>query len=67
MVYDWVSVAEAAELSGYEPDYIRKLVRAGKIKARKVVTVWTVDRQSLLTYLDVVKRRGEKRGPKKGV
>jgi excisionase family DNA binding protein len=61
----WLSVPDASQLSGYDADYIRKLIRSGKIEARKVVTVWLVDRASLMSYLKQAQRRGDKRGPKK--
>ena len=67
MAQTWLSVPEAAALSGYDADYIRKLIRGGKIEARKVVTVWMVDRASFLAYVEQAQHRGAKRGPKKSV
>ncbi len=32
---DWLTTYEAADISGYELDYIRKLIRAEKIQGRK--------------------------------
>jgi len=32
---EWLTTYEAARLANLDPDYIRKLVRAEKIKARK--------------------------------
>jgi hypothetical protein len=61
---DWISVTEAAQLSGYHPDSIRELARQGKIVGQKVVTVWQVSRQSVLAYIRVVGKKGAKRGPK---
>ena len=58
----WLSVAESAKLSGYNPEYIRRLIRSGKIKARKFVTVWQVDRLSLISHLRESKKAG--RGPR---
>lgn len=63
---DWISVTEAMRASGYDADYLRKLIRAGKIKARKIITVWQVDRVSLAAYIRQQEKRGGKRGPKKG-
>jgi len=62
---EWISVTEAARLSAYDADYIRKLIRSGKIKARKIITVWQIDRASLLSYVQKTERLGAKRGPKK--
>ena len=61
---EWITVSEAAELSGYHPETLRELIRDGKIKGRKISIVWLVDRESLLAYLARVKAMGEKRGRK---
>ena len=61
---EWLTVNEAAELSGYNPEYITRLIRENKIKARKVSIVWIVDRESLLVYLSKVQKLGGKRGRK---
>ena len=47
----WLTVQEAAELSGYHPDYVRQLIRAGKVSAKKFSIVWMVDRASLQSYI----------------
>ena len=62
---EWISVTEAASLSGYHPEHLRELIRAGRVKARKIVTVWQIDRASLLAYVRKAEKLGEKRGPKK--
>lgn len=61
---DWITVREAANLSGYHIEHIRRLIRTGEIQARKFATVWQVERIALLAYLDRAKAKGEKRGPK---
>ena len=61
---EWLTVSEAAKESGYNPEYIRELIRQGKIKARKISIVWLVDRKSFLEYLNKVQAMGEKRGRK---
>lgn len=49
-----VSVKRAAEISGYNPEYIRRLARSEKISAGKVsdnhVEKWMVDVESLMQY-----------------
>lgn len=60
----WLTVKEAAKLAGYHPDTIRELVREGKITARKFGAAWAVNRQSLLSFLDEMRKKGEKRGSK---
>ena len=61
---DWLTVREAAKLSGYNADHLRELIRDGKIKARKFSIVWMVSRESLLAYLAKSQAMGEKRGRK---
>lgn len=65
MADDWITIDDAVNLSGYYPDTLRRLVREGKIKGKKFVTVWQVSKRSLLTYLRSMKEQGEKRGRKK--
>lgn len=62
---EWLTTYEAAHLANYDPDYIRKLVRAKKIKARKWGQSWQVHRDSLLEYLKKTETLGDRRGPKK--
>jgi excisionase family DNA binding protein len=62
---EWITSAEAAELSGYHPEHLRRLVREGRIKARKFGNVWQIDRKSLLAYLEAAEKSDDKRrGPK---
>lgn len=61
---EWLTVNEAAKLSGYNPEHITRLIREGKVNARKFSIVWMVDRKSLSIYLKKVQAMGEKRGRK---
>jgi excisionase family DNA binding protein len=36
---EWLTVTQAAEISGYHPERIRELIREGKINAHKFGTV----------------------------
>ena len=62
MMENWISVSEASELSGYHPEHIRRLIRQGKINAKKFSIVWMVDRDSLLAYIDKPKKVENKKG-----
>jgi excisionase family DNA binding protein len=65
MAEDWITTNEAADLSGYHPDYIRKLLQGGKLNGRKFGPVWQVSKQSLLAYLARAEQADDKRhGPK---
>ena len=46
----WVTIAQAAELSGYSPAYVRQLAYRGRIDARKVGRDWLINQESLLAY-----------------
>jgi len=63
---EWISVKQAAEEGGYSTKQILRLIHAKELDAEKFVTVWRVDRRSLLAYLEKAKKRGAKRGPKTG-
>jgi excisionase family DNA binding protein len=47
---DWITTKEAAGLTGYSVQYIRRLVRQGRVVAKKWLRDWAVSRQSLLDY-----------------
>jgi len=64
---EWISVTEAARLTGYTVYHLRELIKAGTLKAKKVVIVWQIDRASLESYARKQEKRGKKRGPKKRV
>ncbi len=69
MAEDWITTTEACKLSGYHPYYLREIIRRGKIQGRKFGTIWQVDRQSLLNYMDESehsqdKRKGAKKVPR---
>lgn len=61
---DWITSAEAARLTGYHPDYLRKIIRAGKVKSQKWGRELMVSRTSLLAYVRKSQKSGAKRGPK---
>ena len=61
MSNDWLSVSEAAKISGYHPEYIRRLIRDGEIEARKFSIVWQVRRSSLIDYVENAESKEDKR------
>jgi len=62
---EWLTTFEAARIANYDPDYIRKLVRAEKIIARKWGQSWQIQQNSLLEYLKKSQLIGDRRGPKR--
>ncbi|MBK9050862.1 MAG: helix-turn-helix domain-containing protein [Chloroflexi bacterium] len=64
MAEEWITSKEAVELSGYHPDHLRRLIRAGEINGRKFGIVWQISRESLLAYLKQAEESTDKRrGP----
>jgi len=61
---EWITVNEASKITGYNEEYITRLIREGKIKAKKFSIVWQVSRASLLSYLARTEKLGNRRGPK---
>jgi excisionase family DNA binding protein len=51
VIQNHITVQMAAEISGYNIQYLRRLLRAGKLEAKKVGQVWLIDLASLQTYL----------------
>lgn len=65
---DWITTQEAAELSGYHVNYLRWLIKHGRIVARKFGPIWQVSRESLKAYLKAAELADDKRrGPKTSV
>ena len=58
---EWLTVKEAAEQSGYNSEHIRRLIRNGAIKGRKVSIVWLIESKSLRAYLDNANSSGDGR------
>ena len=62
---EWISVREAAEHSQYHPNYIRRLVRRGKIQAKKEGAMWWIDRDSVRAYVEAKEAEEDRRcGPR---
>ena len=61
---DWLTVNQAAVISGYHPERIRELVREQKVDAHKFGSVWAIYKSSLLEYLRKMQASGQKRGRK---
>jgi excisionase family DNA binding protein len=66
MAEDWITTQQAAEVTGYTADYVRKLAISGKVKGRRWGRDWQIDRRSLLAYVKAAEKLGAKRGPKSG-
>jgi excisionase family DNA binding protein len=65
---EWTSwtVQEASHETGYNAEYIRRLIRNSDIEAVKVGNVWLIKVESLVNYLKGVEGMDDNRyGPKK--
>jgi hypothetical protein len=61
----WISVEEAAELSGYNAEHVRRLIRSKLIVAQKKGAMWWVDQLSLMAYCNAAAKSSDRRrGPK---
>ncbi len=65
---EYITTEEASQLSGYNVEYIRQLIRSGKISADKRGRDWWVDQNAFLSYLRLAEKSEDKRyGSKSGV
>jgi len=55
---EWITTAEAAELTGYSSVTFRWLVREGKIKGQKRGRDWFLDKKSVLAYVEKMENLG---------
>jgi excisionase family DNA binding protein len=56
---EWVSVKEAAELSGYDVQHVQRLLRQRKVNAeKKGGREWWIDKSSLQDYVRRMKLLG---------
>jgi excisionase family DNA binding protein len=61
----FVTIQVAAEATGYNLQYLRRWLRAGKITGIKIGQVWLIEFDSLEAYIKLNTDSGDKRcGPK---
>ena len=60
-----VTVQAAADVTGYNIQYLRSLLRSGKLGGIKIGQIWLIEMQSLETYLQLVENTTDRRcGPR---
>lgn len=60
-----IPVKAAAMYSGYSVQYLRRMLRSGKLLGLKVGQLWFIDKQTFDTYLESVEVSKDRRfGPK---
>lgn len=62
---NYISVQVSAEYSGYSLQYLRRLLRNGKLKGIKIGQLWLVDKGALDVCLERVHNTADQRfGPR---
>ncbi len=60
----YVPLAIASTASGYNGQYLRRLLRVNKLKGIKISRVWSVEARCLQAYLNTTQGTGDSRwGP----
>lgn len=54
----WLTTAKAEELTGYTPEWLRRLARNGKVKSEKVADRLLFEKASLIEYQRQMKELG---------
>ena len=61
---DYITVKTAAEISGYNQQYLRRLLRENVFRSRRIGQLWLIERDDFLIYLANAKQSDDKRyGP----
>ena len=61
---DYITVRSAAEFSGYNQQNLRRLLRKGIFRTRKIGQIWLIDQRDFKDYLKEANHSKDKRfGP----
>ena len=64
MLAGYLTVKSAADNSGYNQQYLRRLLRMGMFRTKKIGQIWLINQDCFLEYLDNAKQSKDKRfGP----
>ena len=64
-IHKHVTVRSAAEVTGYNIQYLRRMLRSGVLEGVKIGQMWLIDMESLEVYLGHVETTSDRRcGPK---
>ena len=61
LINRYVTVQAAADLTGYNIQYLRRLLRSGKLEGIKIGQIWLIEIQSLEMYLQHVENTSDRR------
>ena len=56
---DYLTVEETAEVLDYHPNSVRKMVRAGRLRADKKGTMWLVYREAVEDYRKAIQGKSK--------
>ena len=60
-----ITVQAAAEVTGYNIQYLRRMLRSGALKGVKIGQMWLIEMDALEAYLKLVENTSDRRcGPK---
>ena len=66
IINNHVTVNIAAEATGYNIQYLRRLLRSGKLEGIKIGQIWLIEMDALETYLQYVETTNDRRcGPRR--
>ena len=61
---EYITVRTASQFSGYNRQYLRRLLREGVFRTRKIGQIWLIDHKDFMDYLNDAARSKDKRfGP----
>lgn len=63
---EWITTEEAMQISGYARNYLRRIIRQGKIAAEKKGTMWWIHKDSLQAYAAEMEALGNQRFDPRG-
>ena len=52
VTHDYITVKTASKCSGYNEQYLRRLLREGTFKTRKIGQLWLIDQTDFREYLN---------------
>ena len=61
---EYITVRTASQFSGYNRQYLRRMLREGVFRTRKIGQIWLIDHKDFMDYLNDATRSKDKRfGP----
>jgi excisionase family DNA binding protein len=61
---DYITVKTAAELSGYNQQYLRRMLRGNVLESKRLGQLWLIERSGFILYLSHARQSMDKRfGP----